>query len=260
MVLVGLVVLAGTAGCGVLGGNDDATEPTVAAPSSSTAPATTQPAAAPVSDPDAKVVIAQVPLEGGGLGDGATLVVTSYPVMTGRGVPVPEVQRDCPIDDAAVQVVPVSVELVGGAGETVPDPGSTKPGSTYGGGSGQGGLAGHLTVTAGATTPADLGDVGVFFEPATRGEAYCTDAPPLPDTDTFWARGTSRVVAYVAVDQAVGPAFPQGRGDVLSTLQARVSDLRLRDGDGTESPLSLGTPFQGALCADDPAALCVPLH
>ncbi|WP_448627493.1 hypothetical protein [Geodermatophilus sp. URMC 64] len=122
-------------------------------------------------------------------------------------------------------------------------------------------LAGHLTVTPGPATPADIGDVGVFFNPSPGHDQYCTDHPPLPVTDTFWSRGgPNRVTGYVVLDEAVTPATPEGRADVFPTLQARIDTLRLEDAaTGAERAITPAAVHVGAPCPDDPAALCVPL-
>jgi hypothetical protein len=90
----------------------------------------------------------------------------------------------------------------------------------------------------------------------TRAPAPPTVRYPVPLIE---AAVTGAGTLTVSVDQAVTPATPQGRDDVLASLQVRVSDLRLRSGSGAEQPLAVGAVTRGAVCADDPDALCVPL-
>ncbi|CCH89668.1 protein of unknown function [Modestobacter italicus] len=201
----------------------------------SSADGTVAPAAPPVRYP---VPLAAATLTGGRAAGSLTVSVDR--VRTGIGPSIPQLADDCGLDTTAVQTVPVVLTF-----ET------SSPLA--------GGLAAHLTVTPGPGTPAGTGPIGVFFEPATADETYCPDAPLLPTTDSFHARGTPRVTGYVVLDRAVTAATPQGRDDVLRTLQARISDLRLRTDADVEQPLSVGAVTQGEVCPDDPDALCVPL-
>ncbi|SDX76131.1 hypothetical protein SAMN05661080_01100 [Modestobacter sp. DSM 44400] len=122
---------------------------------------------------------------------GGHLTVSMDQVRTGVVPPFSQVADDCGVDCRSAQTVPVVFTFEAAGGST-------------------GGLTGHLTVTPGPATPANLGDLGVFVEPATKDEHYCQDPPPLPTTDTFYARGTSRVTGYVVLAQAVTPATPEG--------------------------------------------------
>ena len=222
------VVLPVLSGCGFL---DAMAHPEEQERSTAESPTTVPtPAATPTPEPG-PVVVADVVVDGAG-----SLTVSVGPVVTGLVLPFSEFFEDCPVHGPSLQYVPVEFAL--------PD-----------------GLAGHLTVTPGPATPADIGDVGVFFEPSIGEDAYCQGYPPLPTTDTFWAHGSGgRITGYVVLDQAVTPATPQGRADVFPTLQARIDTLRLKDPDtGVERPLDLGAVRVGALCPDDASALCVPL-
>ncbi|WP_138758323.1 hypothetical protein [Modestobacter altitudinis] len=224
-----------TSGCGFL----DAVAHPAAAPVSARSSADSSVASAPPPPP----VRYPVPLVAAtltGAGSGAALTVSADQVRTGIGPSIPQVADDCGLDLASVQTVPVVFASTTSARVTD-------------------GLAAHLTVTPGPATPADIGAVGVFFEPVTADEVYCPDAPSLPATGSFHARGTNRVTGYVVLDHAVTAATPQGRDDVLATLQLRISSLRLRSDTGAEQPLAVGAVTTGAVCADDPDALCVPL-
>jgi hypothetical protein len=234
---VAVGVLTGTSGCGFL---DAVAHPDAQQAADVAAGLTAQAAAPPAPPAFTPGVIAEGELVAAG-GPAGTVQLTTGSVQTGLVLPFPAFSRDCPVDGAAMQYVPVDVvfELTRGYGMA--------------------GLAGHLTVTPGPSTPADIGDLGVFFEPSWDDDEYCSDAPPLPTTDTFWAQGTIRVTGYVVLDQAVGPATPEGRTEVFRTLQVQLSELRIRGQDGDETPVTLGSVSTGALCPDDPDAFCVPL-
>jgi hypothetical protein len=176
------------------------------------------------------VVIADVALQSAGGAPAGSLTVTAGPVVTGLVLPFTEFFEDCPVSGPSLQYVPVTFAYrVDGPAED--------------------GLAAHLTVTPGPATPADIGDVGVFFKPSPGHDVYCRDYPPLPTTDTFWAHGGPDVVTgYVVLDRAVFP-----------TLQARIDHIRVRDPEGGQRRLTAGPGPVGAACSDDPGALCVPL-
>jgi hypothetical protein len=123
------------------------------------------------------------------------------------------------------------------------------------------GLAAHVSVDPGVGTPADIGDVGVFADSGGNPGPYCADYPPLPTTDMFWNQmGAATVTVFVVLDQAVTPAFPVGRSDVFPTLQLRISELRSFSDPQALQSLTVGGMSVGSACADDPAAVCVPLH
>ena len=167
-----------------------------------------------------------------------TVQVSVAPVVTGLVPPVPEFPLDCPVSGPSLQYVAVDLAFDLG---------------------GDGGPAGHLTATPGPGSPSDIGDLGVFFHRSPDdGDPYCADYPPLPATDTFWGRGTSEITGWVVVDQAVGPATPQGRAEVFPTLQLRLDHLRIRTESGRETPLTVGALSVGAACPDDAGAICVP--
>jgi hypothetical protein len=226
---VALGVLMTTSGCGFA---DALAHPQAQRPAELSA----APAAAPSTPPGPRVVA-----------DGALLArgeqvgnvqVSVGPVVTGLVPPVREFGLDCPLSGPSLQYVAVALTFDLRA---------------------DGGPAGHLTASPGPGTPGDIGDVGVFFRPSQDDDdPACSDYPPLPATDTFWARGTTQTIGYVVLDQAVGPATPQGRAEVFPTLQLRVDHLRLRDYDGSETPLTLGPLTVGAACPDDAGAICTP--
>jgi hypothetical protein len=233
LVVTLLTVVLTAAGCGFVNAmahpDEQTSEPSSAAPV----------AAAPTTaDPDQPVVIVNVPLTSGGSQVGR-VVVTTGSIHTGFALPYPEMNDGCRLDGASLQYVPVTFAFHGGADG--------------------GGWAAHLTVTPGPATPADIGDVGVFFSPTQGHDVYCQSSPPLPTTDTFWLRDGNETSGWVVLERAVTPATPEGRADVFLTLQARIDHLRLRSGDD-ELPLSPAAGPVGTPCADDTAALCVPLR
>jgi hypothetical protein len=232
---VALVVLATTSGCGLAWSNQALAHPAAQQPADAVAPT----ASAPSPPPDQPKVIAAGALLTRGKQVGTVQVAAEH-VLTGLVPPFREFTLQCPVSGPSLQYVAVDLSFDLAEGE--------------------GGPAGHLTVSAGPATPADIGDLGVFFEQAPDDDQpYCADYPPLPTTDTFWARGTLHVTGYVVLDRAVGPATPKGRADVFPTLQLRLDHLRTRTSEGGETPLTLGPLTAGAACPDDDGAFCVPL-
>jgi hypothetical protein len=222
------------AGCGFVDAmahpDEQTTEATSAAPV----------AAAPTtSAPTGPVPVVEADL--GGAGD-LHLEVTVGPVRTGLVPPFPEFSDGCPVSGPSLQYVAVAFRLIGNPGD-------------------YSGLAGHLTVTPGPSTPGDIGDIGVFFGPSEGHDVYCSDYPPLPTTDTFWSHGGPPVVdGYVVLDQAVTAATPQGRAEVFPTLQARIDHLRVKDSETlVERSLHVTAVQLGTPCPDDADAFCVPL-
>ncbi|NYJ04139.1 hypothetical protein [Petropleomorpha daqingensis] len=230
-----LAVVLTAAGCGFVDAmahpEEQTTQPSSAAPVT----------AAPTTAPPGPVTIVSTDLTGGGPG-GLHLDVTVDPVRTGLVPPFPEFSDGCPVSGPSLQYVAVNFSLSG------------NPGDYWG-------LAAHLTVTPGAATPGDIGDVGVFFGPSPGHDVYCTDYPPLPTSDRFWEQGMQHVVTgYVVLDQAVTAATPQGRAEVFPTLQARIDHLRVKDGQTlVERELHVTAVRTGTQCPDDPDAFCLPL-
>lgn len=221
------VVLVTTAGCGLGAalGEGPHTAPT-------TAPGTVAAvgSAAPTTATPVEVQIADVPL--GGAGGTDRLTVTRGRVQTGLVPPMPSWGSDCGVDNAALQYLPITIEFGGDE------------------------LAGRLTVSTTAATPAGTGPIGVFFDGST--EPYCQDDPPFDLVDTFWSHGNGgRTTAYLVLQDAVTPATPQGRAEVFSTLDVRLDDLRRHASH--DAPVRLSAPTVGALCPDDADAICVPL-
>jgi hypothetical protein len=226
-----LAVLTATSGCGFLA---DLADPEDDVPPAA-AGETTAASATPTPEPEKPIVIADGRLtRDGGLPAGR-LTVTANPVRTGLLPFVPNVV-DCPLDAAVLQFVEVEFAF-------------SSPG-----------LAAHVAIGRGPATPADVADVGIFADSSNPDETYCDDAPPLPTRDKFWNQmGAATVSAFVVLDQAVTPATPEGRAAVFPTLQLRISDFRLFEGTMQPRSLGVGGLTVGAACADDPAAICVPL-
>jgi hypothetical protein len=227
-------VLLTTSGCAFL---DDLADPDDRRPAATLAPET----GTPSSPPSGEVIVADAQLMARGGGGPTHLRVTVGRVVTGLVLPFSQFAEDCPVDATVLQYMPVEFEFAPPQAESQ-------------------GLAAHLTVTPGAGTPAGIGDVGTFFPPDTPDERYCTESPPLPTTDTFWSYASgNRITGYIVLDRAVTAGTPEGRPEVFPTLQARISDVRLRGLSGAEEPLTVDALSVGAVCPDDPDALCVSL-
>jgi hypothetical protein len=235
------IVLGTTSGCGFL---NDLAHPDAQAVAAEPSAIPAVPAVV-TPDADAPVVIAEGDLlltGGGALGH---LVVTQGPVRTGLVPPVPLFAEGCPVDGPSLQYVAVDFTYTTTNDHDAPQPG----------------LAAHVRVDRGPATPADVGDVGIVADSSGDPGPYCAEYPPLPTTDRFWNQtGATTVTVYVIVNQAVTPAFPDGRGDVFPTLELEISELRWFRDTGSVRTLRVGGMSVGAACADDPAAICVPLR
>jgi hypothetical protein len=228
-----LLAVALTAGCGFVNAMAHPEEQTTEATSAAPVPA------APTTAPPGPVTVVEATLDGAG---DLALEITVGPVRTGLVPPFPEFSDGCPVSGPSLQEVAVGFRLIGNPGDYA-------------------GLAGHLTVTPGPSTPGDIGDIGVFFGPSEGHDVYCADYPPLPTTDTFWSHGGPPVVdGYVVLDQAVTAATPRGRAEVFPTLQARIDHLRVKDSQTlVERQLHVTAVQLGTPCPDDADAFCVPL-
>jgi hypothetical protein len=202
-------------------------EPAATTAAASTSAASSSPPAAPAP---AIVPLAVVPGDDAGADD--LLSVTRGEVQVGYAPPLTDWPQQCPGTDAALEYVPITIRFSGDE------------------------LAGRLTVSTTATTPAGIAPMGVFFDDPV--DTYCQGDPPFAPVDTFWSHGDgNRTTAYVVLQDAVGPATPQGRPDVVSSLEIRLDHLR-RHASG-DAPIRLPQPTVGALCPDDDDAICVPL-
>jgi len=235
LVVTTALVLTATAGCGFL---EDLADPAA----SDTAAATAEPSddlpAVPIVDPEAPRVLAEGELLlPNGLAVGR-LVVTAGPVRSGSVPPLGGFSDACQVDWPSLQYLALDVEFLRLDGTA------------------EHGLAAHVSVARGASTPSDIGDVGILVQSYVDD---CADAGALPTTDTFWNTMGHRTTGYVFLDQAVTAAAPDGRADVFPTLELRISDLRFMPEPDDERPLGVGALSTGAPCADDAGAVCVPL-
>lgn len=168
-------------------------------------------------------------------GGAGHVTVTVDPVGTGVAPPVPNFGEDCPVSAASLQYVAFHV-------------------------SGVSDLAAHVRVSPGPSTPAGIGDIGVFVNSGNSDEHYCAHYPPLPTSDEFWNQmGAASVSGWVVLDRAVTAATPQGRPEVFPTLQLRFSDFRIFSDPTEQHHVTPSTPTVGALCPDDATAVCVSL-
>jgi hypothetical protein len=196
-------------------------------------PSDVAPQAAPTTSADRSIAEADLRRSNGVT---THLTVTAGPIMTGLVPPVPNFHDACPLDGPSLQYVAVSIAFPSGP------------------------LAGHLTVRKGPSTPADAGDVGVFFESGNGNEQPCASYPPLPKTDTFWNQmNATGISGYVVLDRAVTPTTPEGRPDVFPTLQLELTDLRVFANSGAPLRLTPLTPSVGSLCPRDVGAICTTL-
>jgi hypothetical protein len=200
--------------------------PAVAAPSSAIGTVATAPSQEPT--------IAQAPLQRAGHPAGLLTVGTGKPVL-GFAPPLLNFNACGAGDGQQVEYLPVEI----------------RDAAT--------GLAAAVTVRPGPTTPPDIGRLGFFFESHDGNATPCRDGVAWPTTDSFETiTGAPLITGYVVLDHAVTATTPQGRPDILSSLQLEVSNLRQFD-DYVPHPLSVDTPTVGQLCSGDRAAVCAPI-
>ena len=115
-------------------------------------------------------------------------------------------------------------------------------------------LSATVEVRPTASTPSDIGRLGFFFQ-AGRDSTPCPDGA-WPTSDSFLASnmGQTRITGYVVLDQAFTPTTPQGRPEVFSTLELRVSNIRF-----SGRPAVIGPPTIGSLCPGTSNELCASL-
>jgi hypothetical protein len=191
--------------------------------------------ATPVPTPAPPPPIAEADLLTSGGELSGHLVVTLGEARTGLEPPVLNTDA-CHFDGPSLQYVPVEFAFTSS------------------------GLAAHVAISRGPTTPPDIGDVGIFVESNNGSEVYCKDFPPLPTADKFYNQMGARIItAWVVLGRAVTPGSPDGRPEVFPTLQLRVSDFRVFSDPTAQRTLVPGSIDRGALCADDADAICVPV-
>jgi hypothetical protein len=204
-----------------------------AAPSTPDAAAPAPSAGGVATGPGTGPVVAQAALQRAGHPAGLLTVGTGKLVM-GQAPPLVNF-RSCGTDDRQLEYLPVEIrEAVGG-------------------------LAAAVTVQPGPTTPPGIGRLGFFFESHDGNAFPCRDGAAWPTTDTFEAVSGARLITgYVVLDSAVTAVTPQGRSDVFSSLQLKISHLRQFD-DYVPRSLDVDAPTVGQLCPGDQAAVCAPL-
>jgi hypothetical protein len=179
-------------------------------------------------------VVAEAPLQRAGRSAGLLTVGTGKPVT--RLAPPVVNFHSCSADGAQLEYLPVEIR---------------NP---------LGGVTAAVTVTPGPTTPPGIGRLGFFFASRNGDAIPCRPGAAWPTTDTFEAvNGAQLITGYLVLDQAVTPATPQGRLDVFSSLQLKISNLRQFDDHNVPRPLLVGTPTVGQSCPGDQAAVCAPL-
>jgi hypothetical protein len=221
--------MAASSGCGFMNALADPPATTSEPPAATAAPA-------PAPQPPPAIVDGDLRTSGGAAG--GPLVVTLGAPRTGLAPPIVN-SGGCHFDAPSLQYLPVQFV--------------TPPG-----------LAAHVEISTTAATPTGIGDVGIFVESNGGEQVYCSAYPPLPTRDRFFNQmGARTITAWVVLGQAVTPATPTGRPEVFPTLQLRISDFRFFSDPLGNSPaqrsLVPGTLGRGAVCADDPDAICVPL-
>jgi hypothetical protein len=227
VLVVLLIVMVSTAGCGFLNALAD---PQASDTGSSIATG----AAAPTPSPEPPPAIVDGDLLTSGGAPSGHLAVTLGSARTGLVPPVANTEG-CHFDAPSLEYVPVEF--------------ATSPG-----------LAAHVEISTGPATPAGIGDVGIFVESNSGDQVYCTDYPPLPTRDKFFNQSGARTItAWVVLDHAVTPATPDGRPEVFPTLHLRISDFRLLSDATTGRSLVPGPLGRGTVCPDDAHAICVPL-
>jgi hypothetical protein len=116
---------------------------------------------------------------------------------------------------------------------------------------GMSGLAADVALTAADGGPPREG-TAVFVGSASAGTRWCQDGATSPVTDGFGVGGGVGSVTTVDVWVVARERAP------TADLVLRVSGLRNEAGPNATGPWDEVTVSAGA-CADDPAALCVPL-
>ncbi|GAB3325034.1 hypothetical protein GCM10027451_49680 [Geodermatophilus aquaeductus] len=225
-------VLLATAGCGLLGepGDTAVTDrpPAAVAPT----PAVT-PAAPP---PPGPVEVARATLDDryGGTAYSGTVSVTRSPATAGPPPLPPPFAEDCALpDDGSVRTVDVDVTFADTSR------------------AGMAGLAADVALTAAGGGPPRAG-AAVFVESSATGARWCQDGTTAPTTDRFAMGSGVGSVTTVTVHVVLRDALPTG------DLVLRLTGLADEAGSNATGPWDAVTASAGA-CADDPAALCVPL-
>ncbi len=194
------------------------------------------PPIAPVPLPPAPEAVASAALADrhDGTAYGGLLEAFRTPVDVGVPPPPGSFARDCALpDDGSVRFLAV--------GLTFTDTSTA----------GMSGLAADVALTAAAGGPPP-GGTAVFVGSASAGTRWCQDGTTSPVTDGFGV--DSGVGSATTVDVWVVARERTPTAD----LALRISGLRNEAGSNATGAWDEVTVSAGA-CADDPAALCVPL-
>jgi len=206
--------------------------PSASSPATSAAsPSSAATVAAPTLQ--AKAAILDVGLSDSGVTGGyplADLIVGTQPLQGGSSPELVPNFDSCQTDAGALQYLPVQIRTP------------------------QNWLSGTFTVETTERTPPGVGRLGFFFQ---AGDASIPCSGGVWSTaDSFEASnlGQAHITGYVVLDQAFTASTPQGRPDVFSTLQLRVSNVRFSGRLATLSP-----PTVGSLCPGTEDELCASL-
>jgi hypothetical protein len=202
-------------------------------PATSTAPPSNGATDAAAPTPQARAVMLDVGLSDPAVTGGyplADLIVGTQPLQGGSSPDLVPNFDSCQTDADALQYLPVQIRTP------------------------ENWLSGTFTVQTTTSTPPGLGRLGFFFQ-AGYASTPCPDGV-WSTSDSFEASnlGQAHIIGYVVLDQAFTASTPQGRPDVFSTLQLRVSNIRFSGRLATLSP-----PTVGSLCPGTEDELCASL-
>ena len=240
VVLAPLVVLTALSGCGLLGDAapgalaEGSPPPIAPVPRPTVPPPTVPPPTVPPPPGPVEVAAASLADRSGAVSFSGSVRAVRTPVRIGPPpLPAPFAQ-DCALpDDGSVRSLAVEVTFT----DT-----STAAMS---------GLAADVTLTAADGGPPRAG-TAVVVGSSSPGTRWCQDGTTSPVTDGFAVGSGVGSVTTVAVWVVARGAAP------TADLVLRISGLRNEAGSNATGPWDEVHVSAGA-CADDPAALCVPL-
>jgi hypothetical protein len=160
----------------------------------------------------------------------APLVVGTEPVQGGV---VPDRVRNfesCHADAASLQYLPFQVRLP------------------------ENWLSATFTIQTTASTPADIGRLGFFFQAGPASTPCPNGAWSASDSFEASNMGQEVITGYAVLDRAFTASTPQGRTGVFGTLGLRISNIRL-----SGRPAAVSPPSVGALCPGTTNELCASL-
>ncbi|MGY2004741.1 hypothetical protein [Blastococcus sp. SYSU DS1024] len=231
-----VAALLAPSGCGFL---TDPAPPDAAAPVTGTPPPAAAPSPSPPPIEPKEFAAAGLSDQDRGLSFSGSVRVTRSPVAVGLP-PLPgPVAADCALpDDGSVRTLTVSVTFA----------------NTSGGGTVHAPLAGLAATATVATVDGGPPRPGttVLVESSAPDARWCQEGSTAPTSDGFGAWAPAGGEMTVEVHVVVRDAAP------LSGLVLRLAGLRNEAGGNATGPWDRVTASLGG-CADDPAALCVPL-